>query len=83
MILNTDTSAPRIIAKTRNALPSKRRISFHFVSRKGFDIEGLGEKIVEQLMNEGLIANVADIFELTLEISRRLSVLRKNQPTIW
>jgi len=37
----------------------------HFVSRKGFDIEGLGEKIVEQLMNEGLISNVADIFELT------------------
>ena len=36
----------------------------HFVSRKGFDIEGLGEKIVEQLMSEGLIANVADIFEL-------------------
>lgn len=38
----------------------------HFVSRKGFDIVGLGEKIVEQLMNEGLIADVADIFELTL-----------------
>jgi len=36
----------------------------HFVSRKGFDIEGLGEKIVEQLMNEGLVANVAEIFEL-------------------
>ncbi len=38
----------------------------HFVSRKGFDIEGLGEKIVEQLMNEGLVANVADIFELKI-----------------
>lgn len=37
----------------------------HFVSRKGFDIEGLGEKIVEQLMNEGLVSTVADIFELT------------------
>ena len=36
----------------------------HFVSKKGFDIEGLGEKIVEQLMNEGLISNIADIFEL-------------------
>jgi DNA ligase (NAD+) len=36
----------------------------HFVSRKGFDIEGLGEKIVEQLMNEGLISNAVDIFEL-------------------
>ncbi|MDP1845421.1 MAG: NAD-dependent DNA ligase LigA [Candidatus Moranbacteria bacterium] len=36
----------------------------HFVSRKGFDIEGLGEKIVEQLMNEGLVSSFADIFEL-------------------
>lgn len=37
----------------------------HFVSRKGFDIVGFGEKIVEQLMNEGIISTVADIFELT------------------
>jgi len=37
----------------------------HFVSKKGFNIDGLGEKIVEQLMNEGLVTNVADIFELT------------------
>ena len=37
----------------------------HFVSKKGFDMEGLGEKIVEQLMSEGLITNFSDIFELT------------------
>jgi DNA ligase (NAD+) len=36
----------------------------HFVSKKGFNIEGLGERIVEQLMNVGLVSNVADIFEL-------------------
>lgn len=36
----------------------------HFVSKKGFNIDGLGEKIVEQLMNEGVISNSADIFEL-------------------
>ncbi len=36
----------------------------HFVSRKGLDIVGFGEKIVEKLMDEGLISNDADIFEL-------------------
>lgn len=37
----------------------------HFVSKKAFDIDGLGEKIVEQLMNEGLVSAPADIFKLT------------------
>lgn len=37
----------------------------HFVSKKGFNIDGMGEKIVEHLMSEGLISNAADIFELT------------------
>ena len=36
----------------------------HFVAKKGFNIEGMGEKIVAQLINEGLISNVAEIFEL-------------------
>jgi DNA ligase (NAD+) len=39
--------------------------NIHFVSKKGFNIEGLGDKIMEQLMNEGLIVSPADIFELT------------------
>lgn len=38
----------------------------HFVSRKGFDIVGFGEKIVEQLMQAGIISNASDIFELTV-----------------
>lgn len=36
----------------------------HFVSKKGFNIDGFGEKIVEQLMQNGLIAEFADIFKL-------------------
>jgi DNA ligase (NAD+) len=38
----------------------------HFVSRKGFDIVGMGDKIVEQLMQEGIISNAAEIFELEI-----------------
>ncbi|NTV40934.1 MAG: NAD-dependent DNA ligase LigA [Candidatus Moranbacteria bacterium] len=36
----------------------------HFVGRKGFDIVGLGESIVERLMSEGIISDSADIFDL-------------------
>ncbi len=38
----------------------------HFVSKKGMNIDGMGEKIIEQLLNEGLISNIADIYELKL-----------------
>lgn len=36
----------------------------HFVSRKAMDIEGLGERWVESLLEKGLINNVADIYQL-------------------
>ncbi|MFA5995103.1 MAG: NAD-dependent DNA ligase LigA [Patescibacteria group bacterium] len=38
---------------------------YHFVSKKGLDIEGLGPKIIDQLMQAGLVNNFADIFKLT------------------
>ena len=41
-----------------------RRIT-HFVGKSAFDINGLGKKIVEHLVKEGLIENAADIFTLT------------------
>lgn len=37
----------------------------HFVGREAFNIDGLGEKIIEQLVNEGLITDAADLFRLT------------------
>lgn len=42
---------------------SLRKI-MHFVSRKAFDIEGLGHKIVERFLDEGLIRDAADLFKL-------------------
>jgi DNA ligase (NAD+) len=39
----------------------------HFVSRRALDIEGLGDKIVEQLVDVGLVASPADLFILSFE----------------
>ncbi|WP_088005750.1 NAD-dependent DNA ligase LigA [Indiicoccus explosivorum] len=39
----------------------------HFVSRNAMNIEGLGEKVVEQLYREGLVSDVSDLYELTKE----------------
>ncbi|MGO2451815.1 NAD-dependent DNA ligase LigA [Pseudomonas taetrolens] len=39
----------------------------HFVSRRAMDIEGLGEKSVEQLVDEGLVSSPADLYTLTFE----------------
>ncbi|MCK8515947.1 NAD-dependent DNA ligase LigA [Methylonatrum kenyense] len=36
----------------------------HFASRKAFDIEGLGERVAEQLVEAGLVTELADIFHL-------------------
>lgn len=36
----------------------------HFVSRKAFDIDGLGEKVIEQLIENKLIEDAADLFYL-------------------
>ena len=46
--------------------PSQRiRAILHFASRRAMDIEGLGEKLVEQLIGAGLINDPADIYMLT------------------
>jgi DNA ligase (NAD+) len=39
----------------------------HFVSRRAIDIEGLGAKLIEQLVEEGRVSNPADIYRLTKE----------------
>ncbi len=48
-----------------NCFAQQKERIIHFVSRKAFNIDGLGEKIVEQLLSEGLIRDASDLFELT------------------
>lgn len=47
----------------------------HFVSREAMNIDGLGENIIGQLLEKGLIENIADIYSLKLE---DIASLKKN-----
>lgn len=39
----------------------------HFASRKALDVDGLGDKLVELLVDKALIKDAADLFSLTVE----------------
>ncbi len=56
-------SAALFCSNRRCFAQEKERI-IHFAGKHAFDIDGLGEKIVEKLMGELLIAEAADIFTL-------------------
>src|SRR5579863_3747248 len=50
------------------ACPAKRKESLlHFASRHAMDIDGLGDKIVDQLVDKGLVKDVADLYALKLD----------------
>ncbi len=47
--------------------PAQRKEALkHFVARKALDVDGLGDKLIEQLVDEGLVHNPADIFKLDM-----------------
>ena len=50
------------------ACPAKRKESLlHFASRHAMDIDGLGDKIVDQLVDKGMVKDVADLYSLKLD----------------
>mgnify|MGYP002628225023 FL=1 len=52
---NTDGCPPQIIGRIQ-----------HYISRKAMDIDGLGSETVSLLVENGLIQNYADLYELTV-----------------
>jgi DNA ligase (NAD+) len=44
----------------------RERLRF-FASRSAMDIEGLGDKLVDQLVSQGLVTRFADLYDLTVE----------------
>ena len=48
--------------------PAQRKEAIkHYASRRAMDIEGLGDKLVEQLVNKGLISNISDLYRLSAD----------------
>ncbi|MBI5451744.1 MAG: NAD-dependent DNA ligase LigA [Gammaproteobacteria bacterium] len=55
--------------------PAQRKEAIrHFASRRALDIEGLGEKLIDQLVDEGLVQHVDDLYQLDIE---QLAVLQR------
>ena len=49
----------------------------HYASRKAMDIDGLGDKLVEQLVDENLINTSADLYGLSVEVLSSLDRMGK------
>ena len=59
-----------VVARCSGGLfcPAQRKEAIkHFASRKAMDIEGLGDKLIDQLVDQELIHTPADLFSLSLE----------------
>lgn len=59
----SEGSIYRCVGRLACAAQLKQAI-IHFVSRRAMDIDGLGDKIVEQLVDKGLVASPADLYTL-------------------
>ena len=58
--------------------PAQRKQAIiHFASRRAMDIEGLGDKLVNQLVDAGLVHTLADIYHLNLETLSGLDHMAK------
>ncbi len=63
-----ESGGPTLSAATyclnKNCFAVEMEKLIHFVSKKGFNIDGMGDRIVEHLLSENLISDAAEIFEL-------------------
>ncbi|MGH1373458.1 MAG: NAD-dependent DNA ligase LigA [Cellvibrionaceae bacterium] len=65
-----ETAPAEVVARCTGGLiceAQRKEAIKHYASRKALDIDGLGDKLVEQFVDQGLIHSVADLYQLTAE----------------
>ena len=62
-----DEAVARCSASANRCLAQLKEGLRHFASRLAMDIDGLGDKILEQMVDQGLVGNPADLYQLQLE----------------
>ncbi len=67
LLLRTEGESMHYCPNTSGCPPQIKGRLEHFISRKAMNIDGLGAETVAQLYNEGLVGNVADIYDLRKE----------------
>lgn len=64
--LTRDLEEAAVRCENTAGCPAQQKAALeHFVSRKAMDIDGVGEKLLHQLFDEGLISSVADLYSLS------------------
>ena len=64
------------------ACPAQLKESvFHFASKRAMDIDGMGRKLVDQLVDKGLVENVADLYGLTVDRLAELDRMAEKSAT--
>lgn len=62
--------------------PAQRKEALkHFASRRAMDIDGLGDKLIEQLVETGLVENPASLYELSVEQVAKLDRMAEKSAT--
>jgi DNA ligase (NAD+) len=64
--LTRDLEEAAVRCENTTGCPAQQKAALeHYVSRKAMDIDGVGEKLLHQLFDEGLIRSVADLYSLS------------------
>lgn len=66
-VINTDNEVKARCTGGLQCAAQRREAIKHFAARRAMDIDGLGDKLVEQLADAGLIETVADLYTLSAE----------------